>query len=493
MSRRALSTLGVVLGLAAAVGFAGCAAASKTDASRPSAAAGAAGDPDAVAEGGDNSPGAAGSGAASSGTSGLDPGAQAGADDGMTCAAELTVAEVVPLDMYLTVDSSASMLSQLSANSTKWSAVKSALRIFLRDKQSSGIGVGLQYFPILKQNIPDVCHTDVDCGDSAPCVVPGICWDDGAFTGTVSTCFSDNDCLFGPCIPESGCMNNNDYVCPTPGVSCGKDPNNVDLGLCVKLMPDGFCASTSVCDVTAYSTTAQAVETLPGAADTLIASLDAHVPDPRSGTPTGPALRGALQQASDWAQSHPDHRVVVVLATDGLPTECAPTNIDEIGDIAFDAVAKTGVKTVVIGMLTAADVSNGAKKQLDTVAHAGGTDKAVVVDTSLDVANQFLDALDAIRTDPLVCQYKVPESVAGKGLDYLHVNVNVKHGKDSEPLFYVRTAADCDPDTGGWYYDSDPLAADPKTIYACPASCETLQATKGASVEIAVGCATVVK
>ena len=232
--------------------------------------------------------------------------------------------------------------------------------------------------------------------------------------------------------------------------------------------------------------------TLPGAADALIASLDARVPG--GNTPTGPALAGALQEAKAYAKAHPDHRVIAVMATDGLPTNCSPTNIDDVGNIAADALAATpSVKTAVIGVLTLADISHDAQKQLDIIARAGGTGKATVVDTSKDVASQFQAALDAIRTDPLACELEIPMPTAGKDLDYGHVNVNYKLGKKSTPLFYVGSLSDCDPDTGGWYYDVNPREGDPTSILACPTSCTMFHATTTGSVEIALGCQTIVK
>ncbi len=505
MSRSAVPALGVALALVAVVAFGGCAAATKSEPA-PHPSLSAAGEPDEspdkpdkpnLPDTPDNSAGESGQVEVRAGGGGMPSlntdSDSAGAGNAVeTCAAQATEAKVVPLDMYLMVDSSSSMLSELSTNSTKWSAVRSALRTFLRKKTSAGLGVGLQYFPIIRANVPDSCQKDADCGDGTTCTVPGICWADGQFTD-IGLCLSNDDCIFGPCIQGGNCVNDTDYACPKQGASCDP-PGPTVLGLCGPSTVAGFCASTSVCDASAYATPAEPIATLPDATDALLASLDEHAPDATKGlTPTGPALRGALQQASKWSKAHPSHRTVVVLATDGLPTDCSPTNIDEIGDLAADALSTTGVKTVVIGMLTQSDISNGAQKQLDTIANAGGTDKAIVVDTSQDVANQFVTALDAIRTDPLVCQYTIPVPASGKNLDYSKVNVNFKHGKESTPMFYVGTVDDCDPDTGGWYYDTDPKQTAPTTIYACPSSCTAFQAASNASVEIALGCETIVK
>ncbi len=498
MSRRTFPVAGVGLALSLLAAFAGlgaCAAAgSNSDAENP-AAAGATGEDSAGTGAVSPADGGAPDTTESGGKGGappidVDPTGSAGSRD-ETCAADVTTAEVVPLDLYIMLDSSQSMLDPILANSTKWSAVKSGIRNFLRDKPSAGLGVGLQYFPLPKPDVPASCSKDDDCGDAAPCIPIKLCYDDSQAFGRLIQCTDDSQCFLGPCIQPGKCEKDMDYYCPELGKSCNSAPGD-DLGVCVAIPVVGFCAETSVCDATAYATPAEPIVLLPDAADALISSLDAHVPG--GNTPTGPALRGALQQATSYAKAHPNDRVIAVMTTDGLPTNCTPTNIDEIGDIAADArAALPSIRTAVIGVLSAADVNNGAQKQLDVIARAGGTNAATVVDTNKDVASQILAALDAIRTDPLSCEFKIPAPAPGKDLDYGHVNVSYERGKKSTPLYYVGSLADCDPDTGGWYYDSNPRDADPKAILACPASCTLLQADTLGSVEIALGCETIVK
>ena len=61
-------------------------------------------------------------------------------------------------------------------------------------------------------------------------------------------------------------------------------------------------------------------------------------------------------------------------------------------------------------------------------------------------------------------------------------------------MLYVPTAAECDAATGGWHYDVDPASgATPAKIVACPTSCAKFQATKDASIDIALGCSTRLK
>src|SRR3954469_23325044 len=64
-----------------------------------------------------------------------------GADASDTCAGELIQAERTPLDMYVMLDASGSMLDATASDPevTKWQAVSSALTGFMQDPQSEGI------------------------------------------------------------------------------------------------------------------------------------------------------------------------------------------------------------------------------------------------------------------------------------------------------------------------------------------------------------------
>ena len=59
-------------------------------------------------------------------------------------------------------------------------------------------------------------------------------------------------------------------------------------------------------------------------------------------------------------------------------------------------------------------------------------------------------------------------------------------------ILYVGSAADCEPTTGGWYYDADPKnGGTPTKILVCPATCDLVGAGSGGQVDIRVGCKTV--
>ena len=406
------------------------------------------------------------------------------------CADHTSTAQPIPLDMYLMIDISSSMLDPTAANTSKWDAVKAALESFLVDQSSAGLGVGLQYFPIDKPNAPASCTSNADCGDSAPCFLKSC-----DNTTSYYQCDKDADCTdpqdatnTGNCVPLGQCSANTAYICGDIGLNC----NPKSLGKCVTITKS-ICLNTASCDATTYGTPSSPIATLPDAAAALKTSIDAQMPS--GGTPTSAALSGAIQQASAWAKAHPDHRVVTVLATDGVPTQCTPTNIDDVAALAKNGVQGTpSISTFVIGVFGQADVLAGAPDNLNEIAQSGGTKAAFIIDTQKDVTAQFVSALDTIRGSHLACEFQVPQPGAGQTLNFAEVNVKYTNAGSSSYVYYVASASACDPTTGGWYYDVLPKDGTPTKIIACPTTCSTFQAaTDQASVGIALGCQTVVK
>jgi len=414
------------------------------------------------------------------------PNGDGGAPD-TSCAARVSKAEAVPLDMYLMLDVSGSMLDATSAyDSTgtvipKWGGIKTALKAFIEDEGSAGIGVGIQYFPLVKPNVPTTCASDADCGDSAPCQFH-FCASSGI------SCTSNADCgnsVFNPCLVAGQC---GEFLCEA-GTAC---EIGTALVPCVKLTTS-TCAHIARCDPASYAAPAVTIAALPEAGPGLLASLDAQVIDPVNPTPTGPALSGALAAAKAWAKAHPSHRVVAVLATDGLANECTPLDTADLGSLAEAALAgKPSISTFTIGVFPTAALAKG-QFVLNTIAEAGGSEKAFVIDTSHDLRVEFRAALDAVRNTQLACEFTIPEPEDGEDVDYAQVNVNFKNGKKTSSLLYVGDIDGCDPLSGGWYYDTDPEVENPSRIVVCPAACATFQSASSASVEIAVGCATIIK
>jgi hypothetical protein len=171
-----------------------------------------------------------------------------------------------------------------------------------------------------------------------------------------------------------------------------------------------------------------------------------------------------------------------VFASDGVPTECAPQDIGQIADIA--AAAAAGSPKVVTYVIGIGDVA-----ALDAIAQAGGSQKAFLVSGNGTAGQQFLDAMNAIKGSLLACEFDIPQPSSGE-LDYELVNVQfTPDGGSAQLVPQVKSAGECGS-SAGWYYD-DPAA--PQKILLCDATCDTVKSTSKASIEIVLGCSTIVK
>jgi hypothetical protein len=431
---------------------------------------------------------------------------------------------------------------------TKWDSVRSALGSFVQSEDTADIGVGLQYFPQIEAGVPFTCETNDQCGTAGPCsnslCVIGISQDldpadaDPPLTflriadGGPTPCFADADCngpnetcrtLLGECVippflfldvPDGSFLNMNpdpagplqSPVCSAasdcaglPGTTC--DPLGVcdDLanfctpnlacgsgGACLGL--PATCASQTKCESGDYSTPAVAISAAPERSAAIIASLDSQTPNGL--TPTGPALEGALAQAREWAETHLDRQVVTLLVTDGFPTECAPTEIGDIAALAQSAAsAPRPVRTFVVGVFSDLDLAGDGQARLDEVARAGQTGSALIVNTAGDVTQDFLAALDAVRSTSLSCDFSLDSDAA---LDFERVNLQLGDASGAKTsLFNVGDAPGCSADGNGWYYVRD-AAGIPSQIRVCPSACEALQ-SGAATAELQVGCATLIR
>ena len=305
---------------------------------------------------------------------------------------------------------------------TKWTTVKSALQTFVTQPNLTGISMGIGFF-------------GVPAGGGATC---------SAFT-----CNTTADCGAAACGP-----------C-TAGICTG-----------------AFSSGGDSCTASDYATPEVEIMALPGVGNMIMSSINAH--SPSTSTPTSAALQGAIDHAASWATSHVGHTTVVVLATDGDPTEC-DTSLTNIDAIASAGVAMApSIKTFVIGV--GPDTTN-----LNGIAVAGGTQQAFLVDTGGNVNQQFLAAMNSIRNSAS-CTYQIPLPANGTP-DYTQVNVvYTPNGGSPTTIPNVANQAACPANGDGWFYDN---AAAPTAIILCTHTCGTVSADASGSVDIALGCATV--
>lgn len=243
-----------------------------------------------------------------------------------------------------------------------------------------------------------------------------------------------------------------------------------------------ICASNTGGSCTPADYKPAAPLSLPANAAVVVGDLRRH--QLSGGTPTRPALEGTIPYLEQWATSHPEREVVLVLATDGEPTGCDRNQPQDIADIAAKGWnGPHAIRTFVIGV----GASLGA---LDVVAQAGGTGRAVLVDTSGNLGAQFSEALEKIRNESTVdCDFAIPTTANGTPVDTSKVNVRSAAAGAAPTLVtqtFMSDPANCGAD-GGWYYDNP---TSPTKIQLCDSTCSDLQS---GSVQIEYGCDTVVR
>lgn len=267
-----------------------------------------------------------------------------------------------------------------------------------------------------------------------------------------------------------------------------QDDDSAGLSIALRFFPDDEPTpgcNESACDVGACATPLVALGTLnelPAHSDPQQKALVEAVQSRQPGGQT--PMFAALGGATDWAIDHAVEgaKTVVVLVTDGEPNGC-DTNVASIANLAAQANAQAGVLTYAIGM-------HGANiAQLDQIASAGGTKNAFVVGAGT-VHKDLVAAFETIGIAPLECVMPLPDpEKAGAEVNPGEINVSFTPTSGaSETIPQVSGAGDCAGE--GWYYD-DP--AMPTQIELCPASCEAVQGDAGASLDIVLGCKTVVK
>jgi hypothetical protein len=201
------------------------------------------------------------------------------------------------------------------------------------------------------------------------------------------------------------------------------------------------------------------------------------------GTPTRPALEGALEYATSWASTNPGRRTAVVLATDGDPTGCIPNQPQDAAALA--AAALNGphrIQTFVIGV-------GQSLTSLNLVAEAGGTTQAFLTDTSGNLVQELADALAKIRNQASPCAFELAGQSSMEIIDPNQVNVRYVPPGATAPIVVAKTnsgsASECGSQ-GGWHYDN-PEA--PSRIELCDATCA---AAAGARLEVEFGCQTII-
>jgi hypothetical protein len=215
--------------------------------------------------------------------------------------------------------------------------------------------------------------------------------------------------------------------------------------------------------------------TLPTNASALTNAMAAT--SPYGYTPTLHVLQGVVPVASAHQAANPDHEVVIVVATDGLPEGCSGmTNANIYAEASTSYANGVPVYAIAIPGVTVSF--------LDGLANAGGTNQAI--DVTQDIT-QFKAAMDAIRDASLGCSFSIPDPSTGT-FDPDKVNVTVEHGGGSTELTQVQGPGDC-ANNMSWYFDDND---NPTEIILCDSPCDQFGHNEEATIQIVFGCPTVV-
>lgn len=402
------------------------------------------------------------------------------------CVSLSATAPIADLDVFTMMDASGSMENVTADGTPKWQAIRQALAAFLLDPGSAGIGAAITFFPVVDPAVPALCVDESACGVPDACEKYSFCFPSG-----VDFCDTDADCaaLGSPedtCTPLGFCQDEPGQACLlSDGTGCG-----AGQGLCVDA---GLCDNHYDCKTDTYVTPAVKVSKLPGGAEAILDSIDSRVPD--GGTTTLPALEGAIQAAKTWAETNPGHKAIVVLATDGLPTNCDPAIKNDMPELAIQHLvdvaaegAKNGVQTFVIGVFNP-DEQAEAAPNLDAIAAGGGTESAFVISTEGDVTKALIEALNEVRITSKSCEFAIP-LIDGQlpDLSLLTVRITPPGG---QPVTLKRrlSAGGCDPVEGGFYYDKELGGPEPPgRVILCAESCALFGDAQNRTVELQVSC-----
>jgi hypothetical protein len=231
-----------------------------------------------------------------------------------------------------------------------------------------------------------------------------------------------------------------------------------------------------------YGTPEVELGLLPGNAAAVAGSIQKH--QPQAFTPTSVALRGAIAHMKAWAPAHVGHAAVVVLVTDGFPTECDPKDITDIAQIAKTAFeTDPKVRTFIVGFNGGPGDANAQE-----LAVAGGTGKPFLIKGG-DIGSQFVDAMLSISSSQLQCKFDLPDPPPDMKLDISQVAVTYTPSATmvEAQVPKLNGLGDCELNgNNGWFYDS-PTA--PTKIEVCPGTCQKFAA---GVVKTASGCTPIV-
>jgi hypothetical protein len=188
----------------------------------------------------------------------------------------------------------------------------------------------------------------------------------------------------------------------------------------------------------------------------------------------------------------------MVLASDGIPSECGPTGPDGLPIVSFREIIDTlksfstppvdaagtptqpSVRTFIVGTR---ELQNNAA----ALADAGGGQAFLVGGGTpgADLEARFLDALLSIIVRPLDCEIDVPQTApdTGEAIDFEAVRLRFTGASGTVTEFPRANGPQGCGNNSAWFYEA---ASPPKKIFLCRSACESLGAGE---LKLELGCA----
>jgi hypothetical protein len=342
---------------------------------------------------------------------------------------------IKPASLYIMLDKSMSMAGYptYAAGTNIWPAAKKAVRTFIGDTSSNGLGVGLQYFPISGgqcggsgYSTPTVAMNTLpgnaaalrtslgtrDDGTDGQQADGGSTPMEGALKGVTKYCLD-----FKQARPTEQCV----AVLVTDGNPNGCNQTEADL---VKIAADARTAGVITFAVG-----------LKGASFTFLDNI---------------ARAGGAPDCDDMNDSR---------------YSC---DVSSDANKLSDALAKIREKT------TRTETRTETRPATRT---ATRTSTRTVTRT---------ETRTEVEQTAVPCEWNIPKVTEGT-FDRDNVNIRWSVDNDQTTLLRVENQADCRAD--GWYFDN-PSA--PQRLIACEQTCEEIKTSDSSKIDILLGCATIV-
>lgn len=250
---------------------------------------------------------------------------------------------------------------------------------------------------------------------------------------------------------------------------------------------NGGTADSPNCDPNQYTTPVVPLGLLGTTGPQIVSAMQAL--KPAGLTPIVPALTGAFRYAMAEKQKDSTREKVVVLISDGFPTQCTLKSPSDVVDVINEAAtAPIPVRTFVIGIGSSTAMTS-AKFNLQNYARVGATGKPpFVLDESAGAAavqEQLVTTLLNISSSSSACDYAVTAPSPAWVIDPTRIGLFYRPNVGAlQEIPKVAGASACSASPhGGWYFD-DPIT--PTKITACPCSCAGFGA---GTVSLVFGCA----